>query len=40
MFRIFTALLMTLTMVAVLLICVMFPWLALALVGGAGWTWW
>lgn len=31
---------MTLTMVVVLLICVMFPWLALALVGGAGWNWW
>jgi tripartite ATP-independent transporter DctM subunit len=31
---------MTLTMVAVLVICVLFPWLALALVGNAGWTWW
>ena len=31
---------MTLTMVVVLLICVMFPWLALALVGDAGWNWW
>jgi hypothetical protein len=31
---------MTLTMCVVLLICVMFPWLALALVGNAGWSWW
>jgi nitrate reductase NapE component len=31
---------MTLTMVAVLAICVLFPWLALALVGNAGWNWW
>ncbi|MGE0563784.1 MAG: TRAP transporter large permease [Pseudolabrys sp.] len=31
---------MTLTMVVVLLLCVLFPWLALALVGGAGWRWW
>ena len=28
----------TLTMGVVLLICVLFPWLAL--VGNAGWTWW
>jgi C4-dicarboxylate transporter DctM subunit len=31
---------MTLTMVAVLTLCVLFPWLALALVGGANWNWW
>lgn len=31
---------MTLTMVVVLLLCVLFPWFALALVGGAGWRWW
>jgi TRAP-type C4-dicarboxylate transport system permease large subunit len=31
---------MTLTMLLVLVICVLFPWLALALVGGAGWSWW
>jgi tripartite ATP-independent transporter DctM subunit len=31
---------MTLTMGVVLLICVLFPWLALALVGDAGWHWW
>jgi tripartite ATP-independent transporter DctM subunit len=31
---------MTLTMVVVLILCVLFPWLALALVGNAGWTWW
>jgi C4-dicarboxylate transporter, DctM subunit len=31
---------MTLTMVAVLIVCVLFPWLSLALVGNAGWTWW
>ncbi|MGH6925750.1 MAG: TRAP transporter large permease [Propylenella sp.] len=31
---------MTLTMVIVLVICVLFPWLALALVGNAGWNWW
>ena len=31
---------MTLTMVTVLLLCVLFPWLALALVSGAGWSWW
>lgn len=31
---------MTLTMVAVLLLCVLFPWLALALVSGSGWSWW
>lgn len=31
---------MTLTMVVVLLVCVFFPWFALALVGGAGWNWW
>jgi len=31
---------MTLTMVAVLVICVIFPWLALAMVGGANWNWW
>ncbi len=31
---------MTLTMVVVLALCVLFPWLALALVGSAGWSWW
>jgi TRAP-type C4-dicarboxylate transport system permease large subunit len=31
---------MTLTMLVVLVICVLFPWLALALVGGSGWSWW
>ena len=31
---------MTLTMAVVLLICVLFPWLALVLVGNAGWSWW
>jgi len=31
---------MTLTMVAVLTLCVLFPWLALVLVGGANWSWW
>jgi tripartite ATP-independent transporter DctM subunit len=31
---------MTLTMVVVLIVCVLFPWLSLALVGNAGWTWW
>lgn len=31
---------LTLTMVAVLIACVLFPWLALALVSGAGWSWW
>jgi tripartite ATP-independent transporter DctM subunit len=31
---------MTLTMVVVLILCVLFPWLALALVGNAGWNWW
>jgi C4-dicarboxylate transporter DctM subunit len=31
---------MTLTMVAVLIVCVLFPWLSLALVGNAGWNWW
>ena len=31
---------MTLTMVAVLIVCVLFPWLALALVGNSGWNWW
>jgi C4-dicarboxylate transporter DctM subunit len=31
---------MTLTMVVVLALCVLFPWLALALVGNAGWSWW
>jgi C4-dicarboxylate transporter DctM subunit len=31
---------MTLTMVVVLILCVLFPWLALAPVGNAGWTWW
>jgi C4-dicarboxylate transporter DctM subunit len=31
---------MTLTMVFVLVICVLFPWLALALVGDSGWSWW
>ena len=31
---------MTLTMVLVLVICVLFPWLALALVGNADWNWW
>jgi tripartite ATP-independent transporter DctM subunit len=31
---------MTLTMAAVLVICVLFPWLALALVGNSGWSWW
>jgi C4-dicarboxylate transporter, DctM subunit len=31
---------MTLTMGVVLIICVLFPWLSLALVGDAGWTWW
>ena len=31
---------MTLTMGFVLLLCVLFPWFALALVGGAGWNWW
>jgi TRAP-type mannitol/chloroaromatic compound transport system permease large subunit len=31
---------MTLTMVAVLAICVLFPWLSLVLVGNAGWSWW
>ncbi len=31
---------MTLTMVVVLALCVLFPWLALALVGNAGWNWW
>ncbi len=31
---------MTLTMVVVLVVCVMFPWLALALVGNADWSWW
>ncbi|HEY5965686.1 MAG TPA: TRAP transporter large permease subunit, partial [Xanthobacteraceae bacterium] len=30
---------MTLTMVAVLVLCVVFPWLALALVGQR-WSWW
>jgi len=31
---------LTLTMVAVLVLCVLFPWLALVLVGGASWSWW
>jgi tripartite ATP-independent transporter DctM subunit len=31
---------MTLTMFMVLVICVLFPWLALALVGNSGWSWW
>ncbi|MGH7005854.1 MAG: TRAP transporter large permease subunit, partial [Alphaproteobacteria bacterium] len=31
---------MTLTMVVVLVICVLFPWLSLALIGNAGWNWW
>jgi C4-dicarboxylate transporter DctM subunit len=31
---------MTLTMVTILTLCVLFPWLALALVGGANWNWW
>jgi C4-dicarboxylate transporter, DctM subunit len=31
---------MTLTMVAVLIICVIFPWFSLALLGRAGWSWW
>jgi C4-dicarboxylate transporter DctM subunit len=31
---------MTLTIFAVLILCVMFPWLALVLVGGANWSWW
>jgi TRAP-type C4-dicarboxylate transport system permease large subunit len=31
---------MTLTMVLVLTLSVLFPWLALALVGDAGWSWW
>ena len=31
---------MTLTIVLVLIICVLFPWLALALVGNADWNWW
>jgi tripartite ATP-independent transporter DctM subunit len=31
---------MTLTMFVVLVICVLFPWLALALVGNADWSWW
>jgi tripartite ATP-independent transporter DctM subunit len=31
---------MTLTMVAILVLCVLFPWLALAMVGNAGWSWW
>jgi tripartite ATP-independent transporter DctM subunit len=31
---------MTLTMVAVLIVCVLFPWLALALVGNSSWNWW
>jgi C4-dicarboxylate transporter DctM subunit len=31
---------MTLTIVMVLTLCVLFPWLALALVGGANWNWW
>ena len=31
---------MTLTMGVVLVLCVLFPWLALALVGDAGWRWW
>jgi tripartite ATP-independent transporter DctM subunit len=31
---------MTLTMVIVLVICVLFPWLSLALIGNAGWNWW
>jgi TRAP-type C4-dicarboxylate transport system permease large subunit len=30
---------MTLTMVVVLALCVLFPWLALGLVG-TNWTWW
>jgi TRAP-type mannitol/chloroaromatic compound transport system permease large subunit len=30
---------MVLTMIVVLLLCVMFPWLALALVGQK-WSWW
>jgi TRAP-type C4-dicarboxylate transport system permease large subunit len=31
---------MTLTMLATLVVCVLFPWLALALVRGPGWSWW
>lgn len=31
---------MTLTMGLVLLLCVLFPWIALALVGDANWNWW
>jgi len=31
---------MTLTMTLVLIICVLVPWLSLALVGNAGWHWW
>jgi tripartite ATP-independent transporter DctM subunit len=31
---------MTLTMALVLVVCVMFPWLSLVLVGKAGWSWW
>ena len=31
---------MTVTMALVLAVCVLFPWLALALVGNAGWSWW
>jgi tripartite ATP-independent transporter DctM subunit len=31
---------MTLTMTAVLIICVLFPWLSLVLVNGGGWSWW
>ena len=31
---------LTLTMVAVLVICVIFPWLSLALLSSSNWSWW
>ena len=31
---------MTMTMVLVLIVCVLFPWLSLALVNGGNWSWW
>jgi tripartite ATP-independent transporter DctM subunit len=31
---------MTITMTLVLVVCVMFPWLSLVLIGQGGWNWW
>jgi TRAP-type C4-dicarboxylate transport system permease large subunit len=31
---------MTITMVLVLVVCVLFPWLSLVLIGRSNWNWW